>query len=59
MRSQFAADHFVLGENQKPSFCFYHTMILARFARALSAQHPATRSDRSTGVCRENSERKK
>ena len=24
------------------------------FARALTAQHPDTRSDRSTGVCREN-----
>jgi hypothetical protein len=27
------------------------------FARALTAQHPATRSERSTGVCRENGER--
>ena len=28
------------------------------FDRALTAQHPATRSERSTGVCRENCERK-
>ena len=48
-------------EHQAKIFCFLRvkcqTPRESGFARALRAQHPATRSDRSTRVCRKNGAR--